>query len=84
MPKPNKAKAAPHGDPLRDPYAAPWRDRQLVETPIYWPKMRLARLVRERKHALRVLRECEAALEARGSYSPVRLAACIKKLERPA
>lgn len=39
-----------------------------------------ARLKRDNRHALAVLRECEDALEARGSYSPVRLAACIRRL----
>lgn len=51
--------------------------------PNYWPAKRLARLVRDREHALRVLRECQGALDATGSYSPVRLAACIRRLEKP-
>jgi hypothetical protein len=44
---------------------------------------KLTEVARERKHCLNVLRECEAALEARGSYSPVRLARLIKRLEVP-
>lgn len=46
-------------------------------------RMLHAKLLRDRAHVLRVLRECEAALEARGSYSPVRLAACIRRLAKP-
>lgn len=48
------------------------------------PAVRLARLLFDRQHSLNVLRECEAALDARGSYSPVRLATAIKRLEKPA
>lgn len=47
------------------------------------PAARLARLLFEHAHALKVLRECEDALEARGSYSPSRLAACIKRMAKP-
>lgn len=47
------------------------------------PAVRLARMLFERKHCLNVLRECEAALEARGSYSPVRLRKLILNMEKP-